>query len=96
MDPTTGEVGYWAHPAVRGRGMISEAVRLVPPTPSVRRGGRARAAAARPQGRGGNGASQHVAESNGFQRTGKQRQAERLGDGYDDLVDFDLLATDEG
>jgi hypothetical protein len=36
-----------------------------------------------------------VATTNGFQRTGVERQAERLGDGrYDDLVTFDLLATD--
>ena len=44
----------------------------------------------------GNGASQHVAEANGFRRTGLERQAERLGDGsYDDLVDYDRLATDD-
>ena len=96
MDPTTGEVGYWAHPAARGRGMTSEAVALLAahafrPTTEGGLGLRRlvlKAAA-------GNAASQHVAESNGFQRTGMQRQAERLGDGsYDDLVDFDLLATD--
>jgi RimJ/RimL family protein N-acetyltransferase len=43
----------------------------------------------------GNAASQHVAEANGFQRMGMRRLAERLGDGsYDDLVDYDRLATD--
>ena len=98
LDPTTGEVGYWAHPAVRGRGLMSEAVRLVTdhafrPTAEGGLGLRRlvlKAAA-------GNGASQHVAEANGFRRTGQQRQAERLGDGgYDDLVDFDRLATDKG
>ena len=96
MDPTTGEVGYWAHPAARGRGMTSEAVALLSahafrPTTEGGLGLRRlvlKAAA-------GNAASQHVAESNGFHRTGMQRQAERLGDGsYDDLVDYDLLATD--
>lgn len=98
LDPTTGEVGYWAHPAARGRGQMSEAVRLITdhafrPTAEGGLGLRRlvlKAAA-------GNGASQHVAEANGFRRTGQQRQAERLGDGgYDDLVDFDRLATDEG
>ncbi len=97
LDPTTGEVGYWAHPAVRGRGLMSEAVRLVTdhafrPTAEGGLGLRRlvlKAAA-------GNGASQHVAEANGFRRTGQQRQAEPLGDGYDDLVDFDRLATDKG
>jgi RimJ/RimL family protein N-acetyltransferase len=45
----------------------------------------------------GNVASQHVAEANGFRRTGMRRQAERLGDGsFDDLVDYDLLVTDMG
>lgn len=96
LDPTTGEVGYWAHPEARGQGMMTEAVRLITthafrPTAEGGLGLRRlvlKAAA-------GNGASQHVAEANGFQRTGQQRQAERLDDAhYDDLVDFDRLATD--
>ena len=69
MDPTTGEVGYWAHPAARGRGMTSEAVALLSahafrPTTEGGLGLRRlvlKAAA-------GNAASQHVAESNGFQQ----------------------------
>lgn len=95
-DPTSGEVGYWTHPAARGAGVTTEAVRLL-----VRH-------AFRPVTEGGlglrrlvlkaaagNSASQHVAEANGFRRTGVERQAERLGDGsYDDLVDYDLLLTD--
>ena len=95
-DPSEAEVGYWAHPDARGRGTTTEAVRLLAghafrPTPEGGLGLRRlvlKAAA-------GNTASQHVAEANGFRRTGRQRQAERLGDGrYDDLVDFDLLVTD--
>jgi RimJ/RimL family protein N-acetyltransferase len=95
-DPTTGEIGYWAHPSARGRGLMTEAVGLLA------------AHAFRPAGEGGLGlrrlelraaasnvASQHVAEANGFRRTGTGRRAERLGDGsYDDLVEYDRLATD--
>jgi RimJ/RimL family protein N-acetyltransferase len=95
-DPTSGEVGYWAHPGVRGSGVTTEALRLLVehafrPPPQGGLGLRRlelRAAA-------GNAASQHVAEANGFHRTGMRRQAERLGDGsWDDLVDYDLLASD--
>lgn len=95
-DPSTGTVGYWAHPSARGKGVTTEAVGLLV------------AHAFRPTADGGLGvrrlelqaaatnvASQHVAEANGFRRTGMRRQAERLGDGsYDDLVDYDLLVTD--
>ena len=43
----------------------------------------------------GNTASQHVAEANGFVRTGQQRGAELLGDGtWDDLIDYDLLRSE--
>jgi RimJ/RimL family protein N-acetyltransferase len=95
-DPTTGEIGYWAHPAARGRGVMTEAVGLLAAHAfrDAAQGGlglrrlELRAAA-------GNAASQHVAEANGFQRMGMRRLAERLGDGsYDDLVDYDRLATD--
>jgi RimJ/RimL family protein N-acetyltransferase len=90
-DPTTGEVGYWSHPAARGGGRMTEAVGLLIPHafgPLGLRRLTLHAAA-------GNPASHHVAEINGFRRTGVQRQAERLGDGsFDDLVDFDLLAGD--
>ncbi|MEO7061078.1 MAG: GNAT family N-acetyltransferase [Lapillicoccus sp.] len=94
--PGQAEVGYWSHPDAQGRGLMTEAVGM-----SVRHafapeedGGLGlrrlvlRAAA-------GNTASQHVAEGNGFVRTGVQRSAENLGDGtWDDLVDYDLLADD--
>ena len=94
--PTSGEVGYWTHPAARGAGVTTEAVGLLVGHAfrPVTEGGLGlrrlvlKAAA-------GNGASQHVAEANGFRRTGVERQAERLGDGsYDDLVDYDLLLRD--
>jgi RimJ/RimL family protein N-acetyltransferase len=90
---TTGEIGYWAHPDARGRGVMSEAVRL-----AVRH-------AFIPREDGGlgrqrlqliaadcNSASQHIALVNGFLEVGRDRQAERLADGtFADLVRFDLL-----
>ena len=94
-DPTSGEFGYWTHPDARGHGLMTEAVaRLVrhafAPLDAGGLGLRRltlRAAA-------GNAASQHVAETTGFVRTGLQRQAEHLGDGsFDDLVDYDLLTS---
>jgi RimJ/RimL family protein N-acetyltransferase len=95
-DPTEAEVGYWAHPAARGRGVTAEAVRLIREHAFRRteEGGLGLRRLAL-QAAAGNTASQHVAEANGFRRTGVERQAERLGDGsYDDLVGYDLLATD--
>jgi [ribosomal protein S5]-alanine N-acetyltransferase len=90
------EIGYWVHPAAGGRGVASQACQLI-----VRH-------AAIPVGDGGlgldrltlhaaasNHASQHVAENAGFVRTGRQRAAERLGDGtVDDLLDYDLICAD--
>ncbi|HLL07210.1 MAG TPA: GNAT family N-acetyltransferase [Nocardioidaceae bacterium] len=94
LDPTSGEIGYWAHPGARGRGVMTEAVRLV-----------VRHAFAPPDAGGlelrrlslfcaaGNPASAYVAKQAGFVHTGTQRAAEPLGDGtYDDLLAFDVLA----
>jgi RimJ/RimL family protein N-acetyltransferase len=93
---TTGEIGYWAHPAARGRGVMSEAVRLA-----------VRHAFILPEDGGlgrhrlqlitadGNLASQHVARTNGFVEVGRDRQAERLADGtFADLLRFDLLVDE--
>lgn len=96
-DPTSGEIGYWTHPDARGRGLMTEAVALLvdhafAEASSAGIGLRRlvlRAAA-------GNTASHHVATTAGFVRTGRQRSAERLGDGtWDDLVDYDLLHPDQ-
>lgn len=95
MDPTDGEIGYWTHPAARGRGVMTEACRLVV------------AHAFAPASEGGlglrrlqlaaavdNAASRHVAEQAGFVEYGRARAAEPLGDGsYADLVWFDQLAA---
>jgi RimJ/RimL family protein N-acetyltransferase len=92
------EVGYWVVPSVRGRGVATEAVRLM-----VRHAfmpiddgglGLRRLVLAHASG---NAASQAVAVRNGFLPTGVERAAERLGDGtYADLHWYDLLATDRG
>lgn len=96
LDPTSGEIGYWAHPDARGRGMMTEAIRLLVrhAFTAVADGGLGRRrlylkAAA------GNPASQQVARANGFTEVGVERAANRRRDGsYDDLVVFDLLVTD--
>jgi RimJ/RimL family protein N-acetyltransferase len=91
-----GEIGYWAHPAARGRGVMSEAVSLVvrhafdPPASGGLGLHRLTLHAA-----AGNEASQQVARVNGFHEYGRERQAELLGDGtYDDMVQFDLLEAE--
>lgn len=93
LNPTTAEVGYWMHPAARGRGLMTEAVRLVSrhaldsEALGLRRVSLLAAA--------GNIASRSVATAAGFRRVGLEREAELLGDGsVDDLVVHDLLATD--
>ncbi len=87
------EVGYWMHPAERGRGFMTEAVRLAARHAllplDVGGLGRPRLVL---RAAGGNTASRRVAERAGFRRTGVDRRAELLGDGtVDDLVRFDLL-----
>lgn len=95
-DTGSGEIGYWAHPQARGRGVLTHAVALV-----VRH-----AFILTPDGglglhrltlnaAAGNAASLRVAEQTGFLRTGVDRAAERLGDGtFVDLVRHDQLAQD--
>jgi len=90
------ELGYWAHPSARGRGLTSRAVRLVAEhgLRSRDRGGAGllrlviRAAV-------GNVSSQRVAERAGFRLTGSDRQAQILRDGTCvDLLRYDLLRTE--
>lgn len=90
------EVGYWTHPSARGKGVMTEACRLV-----VRHcfideedGGlglrRLHAIAS-----ADNPASQHVLEANGFVRTGMLRQENPHRDGtFSDTVTFDLLRNE--
>ena len=90
------EIGYWAHPEARGRGVMTEATRLVARHTllPVSEGGLGhervslRAAA-------GNVGSNRVAERAGLRRTGVARQADVLRDGSrDDHVLYDLLAAE--
>lgn len=93
-DLGSGEIGYWTHPEARGRGVMTDAVRLVVEhalTPLTAGGMGLRRlqllAAA------GNAASAHIARAAGFAEVGRERQAELLGDGtYDDLLTFDILS----
>ncbi|HEX4978309.1 MAG TPA: GNAT family N-acetyltransferase [Nocardioides sp.] len=87
------EVGFWTHPAARGRGVMTEACGLVVRHAFVPEddGGlglrRLRATAA-----DGNAASVHVIRANGFTPVGREREASRLGDGTPvDLLVHDLL-----
>jgi RimJ/RimL family protein N-acetyltransferase len=91
----TGEIGYWTHPDARGRGVMTEAVRLA-----------VRHAFVDPEAGGlglarltlfaavDNAASRHVAEANGFRPTGIERQAINCRDGRHDMAGYDLLPTD--
>jgi len=99
LSPHSCEVGYWAHPDARGRGAVSEAVRL------------AAAYALRPRTEGGlgrhrlqlgaswsNTASRHVAERAGFAQVGRFRREGVVGVGSEQTLEdsawYDLLATD--
>ena len=95
-DDADAEVGYWAHPDARGRGVVTEACALVVRHAFVPQddGGlglrRLRALAA-----DGNVASQRVIEANGFVATGRFRRHKRMRDGsYVDLLHYDLLASE--
>jgi RimJ/RimL family protein N-acetyltransferase len=78
-----GEIGYWAHPDARGRGAVTEAVRLV--TRYAKESGLATSLLIRCAK--SNVASRRVAEGAGYQETGVQPASEPLGDGQlDDLV----------
>lgn len=96
LDPTSGEVGYWTHPDARGRGVMSEAVRLLVGhafAPSAAGGLGLRRLSL--YAAADNAASRYVATQAGFREGGVHRAAEPLGDGsYADLVAYDLLAEE--
>lgn len=88
-----GEVGYWVHPGARGKGVATEALRLLVRhafTPSADGGlGLRRLTLGRAEG---NEASATVAERAGFRECGVEHAAERLGDGtFADLHRYELL-----
>lgn len=91
-----GEIGFWTHPDARGRGVMTEACRLVvrhafiPEEDGGLGMSRVTAYSAVP-----NAASRHVIESNGFRLYGVERRGERLADGSTaDLACYDLLVEE--
>jgi RimJ/RimL family protein N-acetyltransferase len=70
------EIGYWAHPQARGRGMVTEAVQLV--TRYVESAGLATSVMIRCAVE--NVASRHVAEAAGYREVGRLPRAEPVGD----------------
>jgi RimJ/RimL family protein N-acetyltransferase len=97
-DSRSAELGYWTHPAARGRRMTTEGVRQVAGyalLPKDRGGlGLTRLVIRAAEG---NTPSQKVALGAGFERTGRDRRAELLRDGsVQDLVRYDIVAGDGG
>lgn len=94
--PAAGELGWWAHPGARGRGLLTDAARL------------AAAHAFAPFAGGGlglhrllvrvaegNRPSQGVALRLGARPAGRDREAERYRDGHrEDVLRYDLLAPE--
>jgi RimJ/RimL family protein N-acetyltransferase len=101
FNPTGGEVGYWAHPDARGRGVVGEAVDLVVAhafTPREDGGlGRHRLQISASHE---NAASRHVAERAGFTLVGATHQDAVVGTGgdytLDDGVWYELLRPRRG
>jgi RimJ/RimL family protein N-acetyltransferase len=96
LDPSMREVAYWAHPDARGRGIVTEAVRM-----AVRHGfipvedGGLGLRRLTLLASAGNVASQRVAERCGFTHSGTGRESEPMRNGtYDDLFYYDLLASE--
>ena len=90
------EVGYWAHPAARGRGVMTAAVRLAVRhafVPAEDGGlGLRRLTVLHAEGNTG---SQRVIERNGFTLVGRERKQARLRDGSRvDHLAYDLLVEE--
>lgn len=96
LDYLSAEVGYRTHPDARGRGALTEGLRLVigHAFRSVDQGGLGLERMSLGAG-DGNLASQRVARSLGFTETGRDRRCYDLDDGsVVDLVRFDLLKSE--
>lgn len=88
LDPRSGEIGYWAHPDSRGRGLMTEATRLVIEHAFTTRQMRRLSLIAAT----GNTASNQIAINNGFSLIGTETNAEPLGDGtFADMNVYELL-----
>jgi RimJ/RimL family protein N-acetyltransferase len=87
----TAQLGFWAHPAARGRGVVTAAVRRIANWSLTDR----------PHGFGlrrlylltavSNTASRHVAEEAGFVHVGTERAAAPVGDHFEDNTIYDRL-----
>lgn len=84
------EVGYWAHPDARGRGMMTAATRLATTYAFEEVGVRRVALLAALE----NTASRHVAEACGFTLTGHERLGTTLRTGRADVALYDVLAEE--
>ncbi len=94
FSPTTGEIGYWAHPDARGRGVVGEAVDLVV------------AHAFAPDGLDrhrlqigsawDNAASRHVAERAGFTLAGRFREVAPVDGAFGDGAWYERLRHRRG
>lgn len=92
LDPASGtaELGFWAHPAARGRGVIGEAARTVADWALSAEGLGLRRLHL--QTAASNSASRRVAEQAGFTHVGTLRKSAPTGDGFDDEAVYDRLA----
>ncbi len=85
-----GEIGYWTHPAARGRGVMRAAMRVVTTYAFDELGlQRVRAAAALE-----NAASRHVIEATGLRQSGTERLGTVLRTGPAEVALYDVLATE--
>lgn len=88
----TTEIGYWLHPAFRGRGLMTASTRLLGDW-ALRRQGMERVEV---RVATGNLASQRVALAAGYHREGILRSAGFVHDGRVDLVVFSRVRADLG
>src|SRR5262249_33868117 len=84
------EIGYWAHPDARGRGVMSRAMAMVVDHACGELGVRRVTAGAA----AGNTASRHVIEKNGLRTWGTERNGTVVSDGRADLVWYDVLVEE--
>jgi RimJ/RimL family protein N-acetyltransferase len=84
------EIGYWTHPAFRGRGIMPEALTAMAHYALTEMRLERVVVRVAP----GNTASARVAEKAGFTREGVARNAGHLHEGRVDLVVYSLISTD--
>jgi len=84
------EIGYWAHPDARGRGLMTRAMALVVRYGFEDLGVRRISAAAAV----GNDASAHVIEANGLRSWGTERVGTEVHSGRADVVWYDVLVEE--